>query len=338
MTTQSRNKMMTLGQLALAVVLCLGVAEVAQGAVVHHFANGIKATIHLPSDYEAETKSGGQAGETVITTANGTVTLQKTAETLYPFSLAFVERALADMHSLNTRVDVNVYILNAVPVAAGGSFARQDAIYLAPGTGEVEESTVAYITTHEMGHVLTWAFMDNQSSRWSAYLSLRELDLIFNGPTATHADRAREILAEDMRYLFGGKNANQSGSIENHDLLLPSQVNGLKSLLSGFFQGMNRGSVAVASSAFPNPCNPLTTVAMEMPVGLSVNSAQAQLRVFDIRGALVKTIRGGQVANNRLSIQWNGTTTDGAAAASGRYLYVIQAEGLVAHGAVTLVR
>ncbi|MFT5232260.1 MAG: hypothetical protein ACI9UQ_000279 [Candidatus Krumholzibacteriia bacterium] len=338
MSTLRQNKMMMKGPLALLVVLCLGVAGAAQGAVEHHFANGIKATIHLPADYVAEAKAGGEAGETVITTAHGTVTLQKSGSTLYPFALEYVERALADMHSLNTKVEVTVYILSAIPVATGSSFARQDAIYLAPGTGEVDESTVAYITTHEMGHVLTWAFMDGQPARWDSYLEMRDLDLDFNGPHATHADRAREILAEDMRYLFGGRNANRSGSIENHDLMLPNLVGGLKTLLSGFFQTMTREVYAAASSAFPNPCNPLTTVAMEMPADFNGLGDEAQLRIFDIRGALVKIVRGGKLANNRMTIQWNGTTADGGAAASGHYLYVIQAEGLVAKGAVTLVR
>jgi len=269
MLTQRQSKTSTLGQLALAVVFCFSVVGAADGAVVYHFANGIKATIHLPGDYEQVLKSSGDGEETVITTANGTVTLQKSSTTLFPFALEYVKRALADMHNLSTQVDVNVYILDAVPADAGGSFARQDGIYLAPGTGEVEESTVAYITTHEMGHVLTWAFMDNRAERWNSYLRLRGLDLRFNGPSAAHADRAREILAEDMRYLFGGALANKSRSIENHDLQLPDQVSGLKSLLSGFFMAMTRAGAVVTSSAFPNPCNPLTTVAMDLPVGMN---------------------------------------------------------------------
>jgi len=255
-----------------------------------------------------------------------------------PFDFAYVERALANMSGLNTEVDVTVYILPLMPLVTGSSFARQDAIYLAPGSGPVDETTVAYITTHEMGHVLGWAFMDNHPGRWEAYMQLRGLDSVVNGDLAAHADRAREILAEDIRFLFGSREATSSYSIENHGLMLPNRVAGLKELLVGFFAGRDRGVSVATATAFPNPCNPLTTIAMAVPTGSLADGTNTVLRVFDIRGALVKTIAGGNLANNRITIQWNGTTDSGNVVASGRYLYVMQSGDLVAKGNVTLVR
>ena len=214
----------------------------------------------------------------------------------------------------------------------------RNAIYLAPGTGEVAASTVAYITTHEMGHVLTWAFMDGDSSRWNAYLELRGLDAVTNGPSAAHAERAREILAEDFRYLFGGNLATASGSIENHDLVLPDRVQGLKDLLAGFTAGRAPVARMIASRAFPNPCNPRTTVSMTLDAAATMNADRAVLRIFDIRGALVRTLTGGRLSNDQVSIQWNGDSDQGTAVASGRYLYVMSVGGLQATGSVTLVR
>jgi len=62
------------------------------------------------------------------------------------------------------------------------------------------------------------------------------------------------------------------------------------------------------------------------------------LRIFDIRGSLVKTFSGGHVSNNRLTIQWDGTGSSGGVASSGRYLYVVEVGQLISKGSVTLVR
>ena len=66
--------------------------------------------------------------------------------------------------------------------------------------------------------------------------------------------------------------------------------------------------------------------------------AEAVLRLYDVRGALIRTISGGYQANDRVSIQWDGSDRSGTTAASGRYLYVMQLGGLVARGSVTLIR
>ncbi|MEN8007642.1 MAG: FlgD immunoglobulin-like domain containing protein, partial [Candidatus Krumholzibacteriota bacterium] len=212
------------------------------------------------------------------------------------------------------------------------------AIYLSPGTGPVDPSTVAYITTHEMGHVLTWAFIDDYPARWNAYMELRQLDESSLAVDAIHADRAREILAEDIRALFGGPLATVAGSIENHDLVHPQWVDGLKSMLAGFFLGGEDRPLQMTSSAFPNPCNPRTSIEMALPVGLAAESGSGVLRIFDIRGALVNTLRGGEVANHRLVIQWDGTGRSGSVVSSGRYIYVLEVGQVVSKGSVTLVR
>jgi hypothetical protein len=202
----------------------------------------------------------------------------------------------------------------------------------------VDPSTQAYITTHEMGHVLTWAFIDGQPRRWNDYLDIRGLDESSFEPDLIHADRAREILAEDIRALFGGYLATAVGSIENHNLVYPSHVEGLKEMLAGYFLGRDGSTLQATSSAFPNPCNPKTTIEMILPEGFVTAGAPSSLRIFDIRGALVRTITDGRLTNNRLTFQWDGTGTSGGVVSSGRYLYVMQTGQLVSKGTVTLVR
>lgn len=332
------NAQIKLAAWLVVLLACVSVAQTVTAAETRQLANGITATVYSPAEILGQMKSTRNQDNIEIQTPSGTVAISSDTTGLVPFRYDYVIDALSAMAPVPAGVDVTVYILPAPPVAAGSSFARRDAIYLAPGTGEVDEGTVAYITTHEMGHVLTWAFMDSYPERWAAYMRLRGLDAEANGPTAAHAERAREILAEDIRFLFGGPNATWPGSIENHYLTLPDHVSGLADLLGGFFMSRETGPQLARSAAFPNPCNPLTTVAMDIPAGLLADGSRATLQVFDVRGALVTTVRGGKLANNQLSVQWNGSTAQGMAAASGRYMYVLRAGGLLARGAVTLVR
>lgn len=322
---------------AIGLMVCLS-SGLATAAEVHRFANGIRATIYTPTEITDHWITEGKSSTYLTHPSSGRVELSDHSQTMYPFVIDDVVSALAAMSGFVTQVDVEVFILPAIPKNSGGSFARRGVIYLAPGTGPVDPSTQAYITTHEMGHVLTWVFLDNQPVRWKAYLDMRGLEPSSLDSNVIHADRAREILAEDIRALFGGPLATVSGSIENHDLVHPKWVQGLKDMLAEFFEGRVLVPVQVTSTAFPNPCNPRTTIEMALPEGQYLEDQSATLKIFDIRGAAVKTVTGGYVSNHRLTIQWDGTNRSGEVVSSGRYLYVLEIEDLVSKGAVTLVR
>ena len=322
---------------AVGLLAMLGFAPV-QGATVHHFSNGICATIYGPQEIATQWTTETKEGVFLMHPIAGTVELDSDGKTMVPFRESEVVAALEAMHGFVADVDVSVFILAATPAAVGSSFARRGAIFLSPGSGPIHYSTEAYITTHEMGHVLTWAFLDDHPARWKSYLEIRGLDESSLLATTAHADRAREILAEDIRALFGGAAATASGSIENHELAHPSRVEGLEKMLTEFFLGGSDSPLQVSSRAFPNPCNPMTSIEMSLPAGLEEAAASATLKIFDIRGALVNTLGGGQVSNGRLVIPWAGTGRSGEVAPSGRYLYVLEVGQLVSKGAVTLVR
>ena len=322
---------------AVGLLVLLG-AGLAAAAEVHPLANGITATIYSPQEISDQWIILEKEGIYLTHPATGTVELTDDSDSMYPFDAFEVVEALAAMHGFATNVDVDVFILPAMPAKVSSSFSRRNIIYLAPGSGPVDPSTQAYITTHEMGHVFTWAFIDGQPARWKAYLDIRELDATSLQPDVIHADRAREILAEDIRALFGGPLATVSGSIENHDLDHPDRVMGLEKMLAEFFLGRDVPPVQLASTAFPNPCNPRTTIEMVFPDDPEMEGQVGILRIFDIRGALVTSLTGGHVANNRLAIQWDGTGRSGSVVPSGRYLYVIEVGQLVSKGSVTLVR
>ncbi len=324
MMTQRNNKTGLVALLSvLALTLVNGAESTASELVV--LANGINLTVFGPEEIRLNPSLTG-------------IRLTSVDNNYVPFDKDEVVRALDLMHGFQTDLAVTVYLLPAFPTKVNSSYASGNEIFLAPGTGTIPASTQAYITTHEMGHVLTWAFMDNSPARWEAYLEMRGLDSQLNGPTAPHAERAREIVAEDFRFLFGGPLANLNGSIENHYLELPSEVDGLDELLGEFLTKKALPVKRQASAvAFPNPCNPRTTIEMSLPVGSIVNGA-VRLSIYDVRGNLVRTINDGQVNGNRIAVVWNGDSDGGLTVSSGRYLYVMQAGGLQANGSVTLVR
>jgi hypothetical protein len=66
----------------------------------------------------------------------------------------------------------------------------------------------------------------------------------------------------------------------------------------------------------PNPFNPSTTISYEL-----ATRDHASLRVYDVRGALVRTLFDGDRASGEGSIVWDGRDDDGAYVASGVYFY-----------------
>ncbi len=321
--TQNTNKTKKMAKM-LVLVLTL-TSSVVLASETTELDNGLTVTVY-------------GADEIRINSSVCDINLAAHEDRFVPFNNDKVMSALSDMHGFNIDLNVTVYLLPAPPASINSSYARGNTIYLAPGTGTIPASTQAYITTHEMGHVLCSSYMDNSKSRWSEYMELRGLNHDDNGPAAHHADRAREIVAEDFRFLFGGGLATSTGSIENHNMLLPNEVDGLKELLVEFLSEKVVSNVNMASAkAFPNPCNPRTTIKMELPAG-SAAAGNVRLSVFDVRGSLVKTINGGQINGNTVAVNWNGDNDQGMGVSSGRYLYLIQAGSVSARGAVSLVR
>lgn len=321
----------------LAALMALAASATAVSAALP-FANGIAAKVHGADEITSSLLVERDGRLYLEHPAAGTVELDPAdAARWQPFDPSVVTAALETMSGFTTDVPVDVFVLPLPPRGVASSFARRGAIFLAPANGEVADETVAYITVHEMGHVLTWAFIDGQPGRWQTYLELRGLDNDAYGPDRIHANQPREILAEDLRALFGGCLATLSASIENHDLVMPDRVAGLRDLLAAYLAGREPLPGLAASSAWPNPCNPLTTIEMTLPTGRAAGDG-AVLRIHDLRGTLVRTLRGGSATDNRVAIQWRGDDESGGAAASGRYLYVMTAAGCTARGSVTLVR
>ncbi len=69
------------------------------------------------------------------------------------------------------------------------------------------------------------------------------------------------------------------------------------------------------ASVVPNPFNPRTTIAMDLP-----RATDASLTVHDLRGRLVRTLHSGTLPAGRHPFVWEGTDADDRPVASGVYL------------------
>jgi hypothetical protein len=96
---------------------------------------------------------------------------------------------------------------------------------------------------------------------------------------------------------------------------------------------LSRRAVALLQAA-PNPFNPRTTIAFELPQALD----WMELRVYDARGALVRTLAAGPRAAGHGAVEWDGRDGAGRAVPSGVYLAEVLAGPQRLGTKLTLVR
>ncbi len=75
---------------------------------------------------------------------------------------------------------------------------------------------------------------------------------------------------------------------------------------------------------YPNPFNPMTTIAFEIPV-TGGERTHVTLRVFDVRGRLIRTLLDEPRAPGAYRVTWDGRDDRNAPVPSGTYIYTIEA-------------
>lgn len=80
-------------------------------------------------------------------------------------------------------------------------------------------------------------------------------------------------------------------------------------------------SFAIAGN-YPNPFNPSTTIQYTIPEKVT---NRVSLEVYDLRGALIKTLVDQVISPGNHSVIWNGADENGNKVSSGLYLYKLQA-------------
>ena len=73
---------------------------------------------------------------------------------------------------------------------------------------------------------------------------------------------------------------------------------------------------------YPNPFNPVTWIPFYLP-----KSGQATVRIYDVRGALVRTLREKWMSEGAHSVTWDGRDGSGHNTVSGIYFCVLEQDG-----------
>jgi flagellar hook assembly protein FlgD len=85
---------------------------------------------------------------------------------------------------------------------------------------------------------------------------------------------------------------------------------------------------------FPNPFNPRTTIAFDLPRRQAVS-----LRIYDVGGRLVRTLLAGEVLDpGRHEVTWMGRDDNGRPMGSGTYFSRLEAEGFHATRRMVLLK
>ncbi len=85
--------------------------------------------------------------------------------------------------------------------------------------------------------------------------------------------------------------------------------------------------------ASPNPFNPRTTISFELP-----NSSTIDLKIHDLRGQLIKTLKTGTLESGHHEFLWDGTNNYGRALSSGAYFVRLKTDQGLSQRKITLVR
>ncbi len=146
------------------------------------------------------------------------------------------------------------------------------------------------------------------------------------------------LMAHDFMFLYNAPGWAPPAGFEG----VSARAVVLDNILSVFGESPNPGGpgpvgvtpdAPLAVSNFPNPFNPQTTIKLSLP-----RAGEVSLKVFNVRGALVRTLVDGQMAAGEHSILWDGKTDSGDQAASGVYFYETRANGEVKVNKMALVK
>ncbi|HOH78977.1 MAG TPA: FlgD immunoglobulin-like domain containing protein, partial [Candidatus Cloacimonadota bacterium] len=73
---------------------------------------------------------------------------------------------------------------------------------------------------------------------------------------------------------------------------------------------------------YPNPFNPSTSISFSLS-----KASHASLRIYNLKGQLVRTLLDGQLSQGSHTLVWDGRDSSGTSVASGVYLYRLETPG-----------
>ena len=84
---------------------------------------------------------------------------------------------------------------------------------------------------------------------------------------------------------------------------------------------------------YPNPFNPETNINYDL-----ADESMVSLKVYDMKGILVKTLLSEKQSSGHKTVKWDGTSDLGQKVSAGLYLYRIQTEGFISTKKMVLLK
>jgi hypothetical protein len=263
---------------------------------------------------------------TLITDINDPLIINKGDGQFHPIRSDYVVDCLEQIEYPSIDLDVEIYILPYPRVDQISSAASGRRIFLSPQVLEISREGAAYIVAHELGHVFQYRYLPEQlEDRWDRYRDIRGIeDEVRYSNVARHADRPREIFAEDFRVLFGGPDAYFGGRVENPELPSPVAVTGLEDFFLTLTTAAGLPDI-VSLDNYPNPFNPQTEIRVRLGDRFASTGGTVAVRIFDVTGALVRDLFHARPNGSELRVTWDGRDGKGNQVASSTYFGVVEA-------------
>ncbi len=147
------------------------------------------------------------------------------------------------------------------------------------------------------------------------------------------------VISMPYDFMFIYDDPNCGGAKAAAPLTARAQI--LKDILGYFGVGSNPGDVSgilpgieeFEAQAAPNPFNPMTKISFNMP-----QKGHVSIKIYGLRGELVRTLIDDVVDAGQHSVTWNGTSNSGASVSSGVYFYEARYGNEVQVNKITMVK
>ncbi len=186
-----------------------------------------------------------------------------------------------------------------------------------PGTNTFQGSGFeSYHDPDEEGYHSNQSFFKKEIIDLAAYTGPGNETVFFQ--FLLYSDRYTEydgIYIDDIEVLFYPETVTGTGDESGGTAALPRAVS--------------------LSQNYPNPFNPMTTI----DCGIPENSAgKTTLRIYDVRGKLVRTLVDRELAAGRYSFSWDGRSDRGEPVSSGVYIYTLKLADRIFTRKMTILR
>ena len=98
-------------------------------------------------------------------------------------------------------------------------------------------------------------------------------------------------------------------------------------------EGLSLPGTYALHQNYPNPFNPETNIGYDL-----ADESMVSLKVYDIKGTLVKTLLNENQSSGHKTVKWDGTSDLGQKVSAGLYLYRIQTDGFTSTKKMALLK